>query len=59
METRGARMHRRAGLTVGACAHDSRIRAWDVWNEPDNHGPREYAAYEAENKIEKVAVLLP
>ena len=23
---------------VGAFANDPRILAWDVWNEPDNHG---------------------
>ena len=44
---------------VGAFAQDDRIRAWDVWNEPDNHGPPEYAADEAQNKVEHVATLLP
>ena len=44
---------------VGAFAKDSRILAWDVWNEPDNHGPPEYATGEAPDKVAKVAQLLP
>jgi len=44
---------------VGAFAKDSRILAWDVWNEPDNHGPDEHDPYEAPNKIELVGKLLP
>jgi hypothetical protein len=44
---------------VGAFANDTRILAWDVWNEPDNHGPRDYAAYEAHDKFNLVAGLLP
>ena len=44
---------------VGAFAKDPRILAWDVWNEPDNHGPPEYATGEAPDKAEKVAHLLP
>jgi hypothetical protein len=44
---------------VGAFARDSRILAWDVWNEPDNHGPSEYAADEAPDKFSLVANLLP
>jgi hypothetical protein len=44
---------------VGAFAQDGRIRAWDVWNEPDNHGPPEYAANEAQDKVGHVAKLLP
>jgi len=44
---------------VGAFAADSRILAWDVWNEPENHGPDDYAAYEAKGKFDLVARLLP
>ena len=44
---------------VGAFAKDPRILAWDVWNEPDNHGPPEYASAEAPDKVAKVAQLLP
>jgi len=40
---------------VAAFAKDSRILAWDVWNEPDNHGPNE----QAPEKFERVANLLP
>jgi hypothetical protein len=44
---------------VGTFSQDSRILAWDVWNEPDNHGPPEYAADEAPDKVNLVANLLP
>ena len=44
---------------VGAFASDRRILAWDVWNEPQNHGPEEYAAFEAPDKPKLVAALLP
>ena len=44
---------------VGAFAKDPRILAWDVWNEPDNPGPPEYASAEAPDKVAKVAQLLP
>src|SRR5579871_5617833 len=38
---------------VGAFAKDPRVLAWDVWNEPDNHGPPEYATGEAPDKVAK------
>lgn len=44
---------------VGAFADDRRIFAWDVWNEPQNHGPEDYAAFEAHDKPALVAALLP
>lgn len=44
---------------VGAFAADTRILAWDVWNEPENRGPEDYAAYEAKDKFDLVARLLP
>ncbi len=44
---------------VGAFADDKRILAWDVWNEPDNPGGGNYAAYEVEAKAKLVAKLLP
>jgi hypothetical protein len=44
---------------VGAFAHDPRVLAWDVWNEPDNDGPPPYPATEAKNKTELVLKLLP
>ncbi|HEY2685904.1 MAG TPA: hypothetical protein VGI93_20510 [Steroidobacteraceae bacterium] len=44
---------------VGAFANDKRILAWDVWNEPDNHGPRDYETREAHGKFDLVAALLP
>ena len=44
---------------VGHFANDSRVLAWDVWNEPDNPGGGNYDAQEPKHKIELVAKLLP
>lgn len=45
---------------VRAFANDSRILAWDVWNEPDNVMPQaEYKKLEPTNKVELVLTLLP
>jgi hypothetical protein len=44
---------------VGAFAHDERVLAWDVWNEPDNPGGGNYDAEEPPHKLELVANLLP
>jgi len=44
---------------VGAFAHDRRILAWDVWNEPDNSGGGNYASAEAKKKVEIILGLLP
>src|SRR5712691_10091053 len=44
---------------VGAFARDSRILAWDVWNEPDNTNNGSYAKLEPKNKGELVLALLP
>ncbi len=44
---------------VGAFANDPRILAWDVWNEPDNHGGGIYAPEEPKNKTEIILGLLP
>ncbi|MGI4876416.1 MAG: hypothetical protein ACRYG4_02895 [Janthinobacterium lividum] len=41
---------------VGSFAHDKRILAWDVWNEPNNSGGGNYAA--TPNKTALVAGLL-
>jgi hypothetical protein len=44
---------------VGAFANDSRILAWDVWNEPDNDNGSSYGKLEPANKRELVLALLP
>jgi len=44
---------------VGSFAHDQRVLAWDVWNEPDNDGGGNYAAQEPKDKFQRVAQLLP
>jgi hypothetical protein len=40
-------------------AHDERILAWDVWNEPDNTNGGSYAAGEPQDKVARVLELLP
>jgi hypothetical protein len=44
---------------VGAFANDSRVLAWDVWNEPDNTNGGSYGSKEPQNKVELVVRLLP
>lgn len=44
---------------VGAFAHDKRVLAWDVWNEPDNTNDGSYQKEEPPNKVELVLALLP
>lgn len=40
-------------------AHDKRILAWDLWNEPDNTNDNSYGKLDAPNKAALVAALLP
>ena len=40
-------------------ANDSRVLAWDVWNEPDNGNGPPHSALEPKNKRELVLALLP
>ncbi len=44
---------------VGTFAHDKRILAWDIWNEPDNEGGGDYGPQEPKGKFDLVAKLLP
>jgi hypothetical protein len=44
---------------VGGFANDSRVLAWDVWNEPDNDNAGSYGKLEPQNKQELIAALLP
>jgi Cellulase (glycosyl hydrolase family 5) len=44
---------------VGAFANDSRVLAWDLWNEPDNTNGGSYGSKEPQNKPELVLRLLP
>ncbi len=44
---------------VGAFAGDSRILAWDVWNEPDNTNDGAYGKVELKDKNKFVLALLP
>ncbi len=44
---------------VGAFANDSRILAWDVWNEPGGFQYGYYEQREPKNKVELVKALLP
>lgn len=53
------RMERYVKGVVGAFAHDPRILAWDVWNEPDNANEESYRKGDPKNKVELVRALLP
>lgn len=44
---------------VGAFAQDSRVLAWDIWNEPDNTNGPSYGSLEPNNKEALVEALLP
>ncbi len=44
---------------VSAFSHDSRVLAWDVWNEPDNKNNPSHGKIEPPNKTELVLALLP
>jgi len=44
---------------IGAFANDSRILAWDLWNEPDNTNLSSYGKLEPANKVALVDALLP
>ena len=44
---------------VGALAHDNRVLAWDIWNEPDNTNGGSYHQAEPKNKVDLVLALLP
>lgn len=44
---------------VGAFAHDERILAWDIWNEPSNTNGSSYGKDDPPNKKELVLAILP
>ena len=44
---------------VGAFANDSRVLAWDVWNEPSNTNGGAYGRVELSDKQKRVLELLP
>jgi len=44
---------------VGAFANDSRVLAWDVWNEPSNTNGGAYGKVELSDKQTRVLELLP
>lgn len=44
---------------IGAFAKDTRVLAWDLWNEPDNTNGGSYGRLEPRNKVELVLQLLP
>jgi hypothetical protein len=53
------RIERYVEGVVGAFAHDARILAWDLWNEPDNGNQGSYEKSDVKNKAEIVQNLLP
>lgn len=44
---------------VGAFAHDQRVLAWDIWNEPGNTNVGAYGKLEPPNKVDLVIGMLP
>ena len=54
-----ARLQKYVQGVVGAFAHDPRVLAWDVWNEPDNTNKASYGKTELKNKTSYVLALLP
>jgi hypothetical protein len=44
---------------VGAFAKDSRVLAWDLWNEPDNLNKSSYGSLKPPNKVALVEAMLP
>ncbi len=44
---------------VGAFGKDSRVLAWDIWNEPDNTNDASYGKLEPPDKVALVLALLP
>jgi hypothetical protein len=46
-------------FVVGTYANDSRILAWDIWNEPDNINSGSYGRQEPADKVKLVQDLLP
>jgi len=44
---------------IGAYAGDTRVLAWDLWNEPGNENSDSYGKEELRDKRERVAILLP
>ncbi|PTT00447.1 1,4-beta-xylanase [Pedobacter sp. HMWF019] len=56
--TQYARLEKYVKGLVGHFAQDSRILAWDVWNEPDNTNDSSYGKEELPQKAEHVIPLL-
>jgi hypothetical protein len=44
---------------IGAFGKDTRVLAWDLWNEPDNMNNSSYRVLEPANKVAMVEVMLP
>jgi hypothetical protein len=57
--TQYQRLERYVKGVVGAFAHDQRVLAWDMWNEPDNGNDSSYVLGEVKTKTEIILGLLP
>ncbi len=44
---------------IGHFANDTRVLAWDLWNEPDNPGGGNYMDKQLQGEQERIAELLP
>jgi hypothetical protein len=58
-ETQWPQLEKYIKDVVKTFASDSRILAWDVWNEPDNTNGSSYSRWEPMNKVAQVEKLLP
>ncbi|GAB2525757.1 cellulase family glycosylhydrolase [Rufibacter soli] len=57
--TQYPRLERYVKGVIGRFAHDKRVLAWDIWNEPDNLNPGPvYSKQELPNKLDYVLPLL-
>ena len=54
-----ARFQRYVEDIVGTFARDERVLAWDLWNEPDNHGGGSYNPLQLPEEQRRIEELLP
>ena len=54
-----ARFRRYVEDIVGTFARDERVLAWDLWNEPDNHGGGSYNPLQLPEEQRRIEELLP
>ncbi len=58
-ETQWPKLEKYVKGLITTYKNDSRILAWDVWNEPDNTNNSSYGKMEPLNKVKQIEKLLP